>query len=84
MNESVTVASGQLKAIVERIENIEVEIQEATDARKEVYAEAKANGFDVKTIKTLVAQRKKSPDEVDEAQAMLDLYRAALEGGQRV
>ncbi len=49
MSGSGDVAGDQLRTIVERIENIEEEIKELTEAKKEVYLEAKGNGFDVKT-----------------------------------
>ena len=51
---STTVAAGQLKSIVERVERLEEEKKEVADQIKEVYAEAKANGFDTKTIELAV------------------------------
>lgn len=75
---ATTVASGQLKAIVERIERLEEEKKEVAEQIKEVYAEAKGNGFDVKTLRKVVSLRKKKPEERSEEEAMLDLYLHAL------
>ncbi len=75
---ATTVAAGQLKAIVERIERLEEEKKEVADQIKEVYAEAKGNGFDAKTLRKVVALRKKPAEERSEEEAMLDLYMHAL------
>ena len=75
---TTTVAAGQLKAIIERVERLEEEKKEVADQIKEVYAEAKANGFDTKTIRTVVALRKKPTEERQEQEALLDLYLSAL------
>ena len=75
---TTTVAAGQLKAVVERIERLEEEKREIAEQIKEVYAEAKANGFDVKTLRKIVTLRKKKPEERTEEEAMLDLYMHAL------
>lgn len=75
---ATTVAAGQLKAIVERIERLEEEKKEVADQIKEVYAEAKGNGFDAKTLRKVVALRKKPAEERSEEEAMLDLYLHAL------
>ena len=75
---STTVAAGQLRAIVERIERLEEEKREVAAQIKEVYAEAKANGFDARTLRKVVALRRKPPEERSEEEAMLDLYLHAL------
>lgn len=72
------VSSGQLRSIIERIERLEEEKQEVADQIKEVFAEAKSNGFDVKTLRKVVSLRKKDPDDRSQEQAMLDLYLQAL------
>lgn len=72
------VAGGQLRAIVERIERLEEEKAEVGEQIKEVYAEAKGNGFDTKTLRRVIALRKKKPEERSEEAAMLDLYSHAL------
>ena len=72
------VAAGQLRSIVERIERLEEEKKEVADQIKEVYAEAKGNGFDAKTLRKIVSLRKKPAEERDEEEALLDLYMSAL------
>lgn len=71
-------AQGQLKALVERIERLEEEKKTIAADIKEVYAEAKANGFDTKILHKVISLRKKEPAERTEEEAMLDLYLAAL------
>jgi len=81
MDETVsttTVAAGQLKAVIERIERLDQEKKEVADQIKEVYAEAKANGFDTRTIRKVVGLRKKPTEERQEEEALLDLYLSAL------
>lgn len=73
-----TVATGQLRAFIERIERAQEDIDALSDDRKEIFAECKAMGFDTKAVRTLVKQRKMDPAERQEAEAILDLYRSAL------
>lgn len=75
---SQTVAAGQLRAFIERIERLEEEKKTIADDIKEVYAEAKGTGFDVAAIRQLVRLRKKDQAERQEEEAILDLYKAAL------
>lgn len=73
-----TVAAGQLRAFIERIERLEEEKQTIADDIKEVFAEAKGTGFDTKAMRTIIRLRKKDQAEREEEEAMLDLYLAAL------
>jgi uncharacterized protein (UPF0335 family) len=73
-----SVARDQLRTIVERIERLEEEKKAIADDIKEVFAEAKGNGFDVKTLRTVVRMRKIEATEREEQEAMLDLYMSAL------
>lgn len=75
---SQTVAAGQLRAFIERIERLEEEKKTISDDIKDVYAEAKGTGFDTKALRTLIRLRKQDQAERDEAEAILDLYKAAL------
>ncbi len=75
---STTVAAGQLRSLIERIERLEEEKKEVAEQIKEVYAEAKANGFDTRTIRKVVGLRKKPAEERQEEEALLDLYMSAL------
>lgn len=78
MADTVGIAAAQLKSIVERIERLEEEKKALSDDVKDVYAEAKANGFDTKTIRTVVRLRKQDKAEREEQEALLDLYLNAL------
>ena len=73
-----TFAQGQLRTIVERIERLEEEKKTIADDIKEVYAEAKGNGFDVKVLRKVISLRKKDAEELQEEEAMIDVYLAAL------
>ena len=71
-------AKDQLKAIIERIERLEEEKKAIADDIKDVYAEAKGNGYDVKALRKVVSLRKQDPDERSEEQAVLETYLHAL------
>jgi len=75
----VTIPGGKIRAFVERIENLDTEIQELNEQKKEVFAEAKGDGFDVKILKEIVKRRKQDEEERDERESMLDLYLRAIE-----
>ncbi|MEZ5810048.1 MAG: DUF2312 domain-containing protein [Rhizobiaceae bacterium] len=75
---SQTVAAGQLRAFIERIERLEEEKKTISDDIKEVYAEMKGTGFDTKAVRTIVRLRKKDQAERQEEEAMIDLYKNAL------
>jgi uncharacterized protein (UPF0335 family) len=72
------VAADQLRAFVERIERLEEEKKALTDDIKDVYAEAKGNGYDVAVLRTVVRLRKQDSNERQEMEALLDLYLHAL------
>ena len=73
-----TIAAGQLRAFIERIERLEEDKQAITDDIKEVYAEMKGMGFDVKAVRQIIRLRKKDQAERQEEEAILDMYKAAL------
>lgn len=75
---SQTVAAGQLRAFIERIERLEEEKQTIADDIKDVYAELKGTGFETKAVRTIIRLRKKDAAERQEEEAILDLYKAAL------
>lgn len=72
------VAHDQLRSVVERIERLEEEKAATAADIKEVYAEAKANGFDTKTLRQVVRIRKQDKAERQEQEAILELYLGAL------
>lgn len=71
-------AKDQLKSIIERIERLEEEKKTMSDDIRDVYAEAKGNGFDVKALRTIVRMRKQDPNERAEAETILETYMQAL------
>jgi len=75
---SDSVAQDQLRAFIDRIERMEAEKQAIADDIKEIYAEAKGNGFDTKVLRQIVRIRKQDAAERMEQEALLDLYMAAL------
>jgi uncharacterized protein (UPF0335 family) len=83
MSERVGIAGDQLRAIVERIEHVEDEIKELTEAKKEIYQEAKGNGFDVKVLREVIRLRKQDQKERDEQESLLDAYMQAIKGASR-
>lgn len=72
------VSATQLRQYIERIETLEEEKKGIADDIKDVYAEAKATGFDIKTMKSLVRLRKMETAARQEAEALLETYKAAL------
>ena len=71
-------AKDQLKAIIERIERLEEEKKTLADDIKEVYSEAKGTGFDTKIMRQVIRMRKLDKADLQEQEAMLDLYLNAL------
>jgi uncharacterized protein (UPF0335 family) len=78
MMTKTTFAQEQLRSIVERIERLEEEKKTIAGDIKEVYAEAKGNGFDTKILRKVIALRKKEAAEREEEQSLTDLYFSAL------
>jgi len=72
------VSRAQLRAIVERIERLEEEKKALADDIKEIYAEAKGNGYDTKTLRKVISLRKKDKQERQEEEALLETYLSAL------
>jgi uncharacterized protein (UPF0335 family) len=73
------IAAAKLKSFVERIERLETEKGELAADIREVYAEAKGNGFDTKIMRQVIKLRKMEPADRNELDELLDLYRKALE-----
>lgn len=73
-----TVAADQLRLFIERIERLSEEKQGIADDIKDVYAEAKANGYDTKVMREVVKLRKQERHVRQEHEAVLDVYKAAL------
>lgn len=75
---SQTVAAGQLRAFIERVERLHEERETIADDIKDVFAEMKGTGFDTKAVKTLLRLRRMDQAQRQEEEAILDLYKAAL------
>jgi uncharacterized protein (UPF0335 family) len=73
-----TLDGGHLKAFIERIERLEEEKKALAEDIKEVYAEAKGNGYDVKIMRKIVSIRKQDANKRREEEEILDLYLSAL------
>lgn len=73
-----SVGADQLRSFIERIERLEEEKKSIADDIKDVYAEAKGNGFDTKALRTLIRLRKKDQAERQEEEAILELYMHAI------
>jgi uncharacterized protein (UPF0335 family) len=71
-------AKDQLKSIIERIERLEEEKKTISDDIRDVYAESKGNGFDVKALRTIIRLRKQDPNERQEEETILETYMHAL------
>ena len=73
-------AQGQLKSVIERIERLEEDKKSVMEDLKNVYAEAKGNGFDTKIIRKIIRLRKQDTAQRQEEDALLDLYLSAIGG----
>lgn len=72
------VASGELRAFVERMERLDAEKKDIADQQKEVMAEAKGRGYDTKVLRKIIALRKRDPQDLSEEEAILEMYKEAL------
>ena len=72
------IAADRLRSIIERVERLEEERKALASDIKDIYAEARSAGFDVKVIRQIISIRKQEPAEVEEQETLLDLYRRAL------
>ncbi|AJP73954.1 DUF2312 domain-containing protein [Sphingomonas hengshuiensis] len=75
---SDSISAEQLRLLIERIERLEEEKKGIADDIKDVYAEAKSTGFDVKTMRSIVRLRKMEKHHRDEAEMLLETYKQAL------
>ena len=82
MADEVGVAGNRVRSFVERIEQLETEIQELNEGKKEVFAEAKGEGFDVKVLKEIIRLRKQDKDERNEHETLLDVYLRAMDSAE--
>ncbi|MFD0935312.1 DUF2312 domain-containing protein [Methylobacterium trifolii] len=79
MTDTIGIAGDRIRSIIERVEHIEEEIKSLMEAKKEVFAEAKGEGLDVKVLKEILKLRKQDKDERDEQETLLDVYLRAMD-----
>jgi uncharacterized protein (UPF0335 family) len=72
------VAGEELRQFIERFERLEAEKKDIADGQKEIMAEAKGRGYDVAVLRKIIAMRKRDKDDLDEEEAVLEMYMAAL------
>lgn len=76
----IGIPGARLRSFIERVEQIDLELQALNEGKKEIFAEAKGEGFDVKILKEVLKLRKQDQDERDERDSLLDTYMRAIEG----
>ena len=76
--DSYRVTADELRQFVEREERLSAERQDLTEQSKELFAEAKARGYDAKILRKVIALRKRQPDDIAEEEAVLEMYKQAL------
>ena len=79
MSDVVGIPGNRICSFVERIEQIESELKDLNEAKKEILSEAKGEGFDVKVLKEIIKLRKQDKEERDEHDSLLDVYMRAME-----
>jgi uncharacterized protein (UPF0335 family) len=79
MTDPVGIAGERIRSFVERIEQLDTELQGLNEQKKEVFAEAKGEGFDVKVLKEIIRLRKQDQEERDERETLLDVYLRAMD-----
>ena len=77
-DERANVTGEELRQFIERVERLEEEKKDISEQIKEVFAEMKGRGFDVKAVRAILKERKQDPDDIAEQEALIDLYRSAL------
>ena len=79
MTNTIGIPGDRICAFIERVEHIDEEIKALNEGKKEVFSEAKAEGFDVKILKEIIKLRKQDKEERDERDTLLDMYMRAME-----
>jgi uncharacterized protein (UPF0335 family) len=79
MSDVVGIAGNRIRSFVVRIEQIENELKDLNETKKEVLSEAKGEGFDVKILKEIIKLRKQDQGERDEHESLLDVYMRAMD-----
>jgi uncharacterized protein (UPF0335 family) len=82
MSDEIGIAGNRVRSFVERIEQLETEVAELNEQKKEVFSEAKGEGFDVKILKEIIKIRKQDKEERDEHETLLDVYMRAMDSAE--
>jgi uncharacterized protein (UPF0335 family) len=82
MTDAVGIPGDRILSFIERIEHIDEELKALNEGKKEVFSEAKGEGFDVKVLKEILRLRKQDQDERDEQESLLDLYLRAMQNAE--
>ena len=75
---SMNVTADELRQFIERAEQLAAEKDDISDQEKDLFAEAKGQGYDTKAMRKIISLRKRKPDDIAEEEAVLELYRQAL------
>jgi uncharacterized protein (UPF0335 family) len=78
MTDAYNVTADELRQFIERLERLDAEKRDLAEQAKEVMAEASGRGYDPKTLRKIVAIRRKKADDIAEEEAILDIYKSAL------
>jgi uncharacterized protein (UPF0335 family) len=79
MTDTAAIPGDRIRSFIERIERIDEEIKALNEGKKEVFAEDKGEGLDIKVLKEILRLRKQDKDERDEQESLLDLYLNAMQ-----
>lgn len=77
-DQTYRVTADELRQFIERVERLDAEKKDLAEQQKEVMAEAKARGYDTKILRKIIALRKRDKDDIDEEEAVLEMYKEAL------
>lgn len=72
------IAAGELRQFIEQYEQLEAEKKDVAEQQKDLMAEAKARGYDTAVLRKVIALRKRDKDDIEEEEAILEMYKAAL------
>ncbi len=84
MADTIEIPGNRILSFIERIEHIDEELKALNEGKREVFSEAKGEGFDVKVLKEILRLRKQDQDERDEQESLLDLYLRAMQSAEPV
>jgi len=84
MTDTVEIPGTRILSFIERIEQIDEELKALNEGKKDIFSEAKGEGFDVKVLREILRLRKQDQDERDEQESLLDLYLRAMQSAETV